>query len=357
VRPAPGGGQPPATPVSRPGLWSSGPPAGGAGIGTDARAEAPEAVPELVNEPAGGPDPASPTGPGADPGGGDGGPEKAGPPKADSPGGPEAAGEPGEAEASGEVPYDGDSSITQGGGAAGGIRPPGPEADGKAPGAGGNAPGTGGRAPGAGGNVSGAGARRPGGYAPEPSGAVVAPGGDHAGRVASTSPDASARPAAARTSMADWAVRQGSGSPQAGHSVIPSCGPRPPPCASTILVAVRASTLSGLTYADAIAVQPPSPPVHLTGRQDGPAGLVPAGSSSPLRGYSLGGFPQIGADRPVRGGQSRRSGGGGREQAVCSEVLFTHGVEACSLRSIEGLPGGDPPWTTPNCTASGSSGT
>ncbi|KHD74611.1 hypothetical protein MB27_27845 [Actinoplanes utahensis] len=64
--------------------------------------------------------------------------------------------------------------------------------------------------------------------------------------MAATRPESSARPAAARTSAAARAVRQGSGSPQAGQSVAPSYGPSPP-CASTILLAVRASTLSGLT--------------------------------------------------------------------------------------------------------------
>nr|GID82283.1 hypothetical protein Ade03nite_12070 [Actinoplanes derwentensis] len=84
-------------------------------------------------------------------------------------------------------------------------------------------------------------------------------GGDQAGRVAATRPDSSARPAAARTWAAAWPVRHGSVSPQTGHSVVPSCGPSPPPCASTILVAVRASTLSGFTYVDATGFAPPFP--------------------------------------------------------------------------------------------------
>ncbi|MFD0525114.1 hypothetical protein [Paractinoplanes durhamensis] len=69
------------------------------------------------------------------------------------------------------------------------------------------------------------------------------------GRLIATSPDASARPAASRTSAADRPAGQGSGSPQTGHSIMPSLGPAPPACAASISRAVCARTLSGSTKA------------------------------------------------------------------------------------------------------------
>ncbi|MCA2218802.1 hypothetical protein [Jidongwangia harbinensis] len=84
--------------------------------------------------------------------------------------------------------------------------------------------------------------------AARPSGDVSPGRGPRPWRAASISPDDSARPAANSTSAAARPDEQGSGSPQTGHSIMPSRGPAPPACASSISRAVRASRLSGLTY-------------------------------------------------------------------------------------------------------------
>ncbi|GGQ63724.1 hypothetical protein GCM10010166_36920 [Couchioplanes caeruleus subsp. azureus] len=88
------------------------------------------------------------------------------------------------------------------------------------------------------------------------------PRGDAPGppRVAAIRPELSARPAAATTSAAARPAVHGRGSPQTGQMVMPSCGPRPPACAWTISHAVRASTLSGLTYFVPTKAMPFPPP-------------------------------------------------------------------------------------------------
>ncbi|OJF11560.1 hypothetical protein BG844_25575 [Couchioplanes caeruleus subsp. caeruleus] len=112
--------------------------------------------------------------------------------------------------------------------------------------------------------------------------AAGSPSGEAPGppRAAAIRPELSARPAAATTSAAARPAVHGRASPQTGQMVMPSCGPRPPACAWTISHAVRASTLSGLTYfmpTKAMPFHPRSSPatgvhaqVHREPRSSGP---------------------------------------------------------------------------------------
>ncbi len=131
------------------------------------------------------------------------------------------------------------------------------------------------------------------------------------GEAAASRPEASARPAAARTSAADWAIRQGRRSPQVGHAVAPGV----PVCASTISRAVRASTLSGFTYAFVVATASAplggSRGVHAARLQFTPAGV---------RGG------RVSADRC----ESQRTGANGRYAEVTSDPIHSRCLSAFS---------------------------
>ncbi|GAA2598893.1 hypothetical protein GCM10010435_92940 [Winogradskya consettensis] len=100
-------------------------------------------------------------------------------------------------------------------------------------------------------------------------GPVVGGGMGRWRRVAAMRPEDSARPAASTTSAAARPAVQGRRSPQIGQMVMPSCGPWPPAWDWSISQAVRARTLSGLTYFVMLPVMVSHPRMLRRGRRSG----------------------------------------------------------------------------------------